>query len=397
MSKNKDHQALKIKKKSIQSQLDDGPVKIDLTNPSEQGEVVKDTAKVEIKEKPKTEKDAVHGETADSVQDAGGSSEEAREDTKVAVPQPVESVKDDGDQKPILEEITEEEVEEAKEEVPEPVIEDPKINLPENIEKLVEFMEQTGGTLEDYVRLNADYSNIDSTVLLREYYKNTKPHLNDEEISFVMEENFQYDEENDDERDIKIKKLAQKEEIAKAKDFLEDLKGKYYDEIKLRPGVTQEQKKAVDFFNRYTQNQEVALQQHEDFKQKTTKLLNNEFKGFDFNVGEKKFRYGVKNPNEVAKAQSNLQDFVQKFLDDRGNVNDTTGYHKAMYAARNADNIAQHFYEQGKADAVKDVVTKSKNISNEVRKAPSGEVFVGGMKVKAISGTDVSRLKIKKR
>ena len=258
-------------------------------------------------------------------------------------------------------------------------------------------MEETNGTIEDFVRLNADYSDVDSNVLLKEYYKQSKPHLNDEEIKFIMEENFDYDEDVDEERDIKRKKLAYKEEVAKAKNFLDDLKNKYYDQVRLRPGVTEEQQKAIDFFNRYKKNQEVALQQHEDFKQKTSGLFNEEFKGFDFAVGEKKFRYGVKNPNEVAKAQSNLQDFVQRFLDDKGNVKDTQGYHKAIFAARNADKIAHHFYEQGKADAVKDVVNKSKNVSTEARTSPSGDVFVGGLKVRAISGSDTSKLKIKKR
>jgi len=212
-----------------------------------------------------------------------------------------------------LKEVTNEE----EEKVVEPKIEKPEIQLPENVDKLVKFMEETNGTIEDYVRLNADYSKVDTNVLLKEYYKQSKPHLNDEEINFIMEENFQYDEDVDEERDIKRKKLAYKEEVAKAKNFLDDLKNKYYDQVRLRPGVTEEQQKAIDFFNRYQKNQEVALQQHEDFKQKTSKLFTDEFKGFDFKVGEKKFRYGVKNPNEVAKAQSNLQDFVQKFLDDK--------------------------------------------------------------------------------
>jgi len=392
MAKQKDSGSLKIKKKSIKEQVsNDEPIKVDLGKKVE--ETVEPTveAKVDLTE-VKQEEDAVQ--------------EQSTDDSNATIGEP----KDSGDSKEVVEEIRtteEQEVEEVtplkevtneeEEKVVEPKIEKPEIQLPENVDKLVKFMEETNGTIEDYVRLNADYSKVDTNVLLKEYYKQSKPHLNDEEINFIMEENFQYDEDVDEERDIKRKKLAYKEEVAKAKNFLDDLKNKYYDQVRLRPGVTEEQQKAIDFFNRYQKNQEVALQQHEDFKQKTSKLFTDEFKGFDFKVGEKKFRYGVKNPNEVAKAQSNLQDFVQKFLDDKGNVKDTQGYHKAMFAARSADTIAQHFYEQGKADAVKDVVNKSKNVSTEARTSPSNDVFVGGVKVRAISGSDVSKLKIRKR
>jgi hypothetical protein len=266
--------------------------------------------------------------------------------------------------------------------------------LPENIEKLVTFMEETGGTLNDYVRLNTDYSNVNEDTLLKEYYKKTKPYLEGEDINLILED-FSYDEELDEERDIRKKKIAYKEEVAKARTFLEETKSKYYDEIKLRPGVTQDQQKATDFFNRYKEDQEAAKQRHNDFTQNTKNLLNEDFKGFDFNVGEKKFRYGVKNVKEVAEAQSDISNFIGKFLDKKGNIADTKGYHKALYAARNADTIAQHFYEQGKADAVKDVVAKSKNISTEPRKNSSGNVFINGLKVKAITGLDSSKLKVR--
>jgi hypothetical protein len=266
--------------------------------------------------------------------------------------------------------------------------------LPENIEKLVSFMEETGGTVQDYVRLNADYTNVDNKTLISEYYKQTKPHLDSEDISLLLED-FDYDDDIDEPKDIRKKKIAFKEEAAKAKDFLESLKSKYYDEIKLRPGVTQEQQKATDFFNRYNEEQDANEAKHEVFKQKTKQLLNEEFKGFDFNVSDKKFRYGVKNPSQVAEQQSDISNFIKTFLNDKGEIQDAKGYHKALYAARNADTIAQHFYEQGKADAVKDVMAKSKNISTEPRQTASGEVFINGLKVKAVSGLDSSKLKIK--
>ena len=269
--------------------------------------------------------------------------------------------------------------------------------LPENIEKLVKFMEETGGTVEDYARLNADYSNINEELLLHEYYKKAKPHLNAEEVNFIIEDTFRYDEEVDEERDIKKKKLAYKEEIAKSKNFLEDLKIKYYDEIKLRPGITQDQQKAMDFFNRYNEDQAANKAKHERFVSKTKTLFNEDFKGFDFKLGDKKFRYGVKDPSTVGDNQSDISNFIEKFLNKDGEIQDAPGYHKALYAARNADTLANHFYEQGKTDAIKEQLAKSKNISTEPRKTASGEVFVGGLKVKAISGLDSSKLRIKKK
>ena len=295
-------------------------------------------------------------------------------------------------------EDVEEEVKEVEAEYKE-AIRDEKVigkTLPENIEKLVSFMEETGGDINDYVRLNADYSNVDNEALLKEYYKQTKPYLEGDDISLMLED-FSYDEDIDEQRDIRKKKLAFKEEVAKARNFLEETKSKYYDEIKLRPGVTQDQQKATDFFNRYNEEQEAGKAKHSEFLKRTNELLTDDFKGFDFNVGESKFRYSVKNPQKVAEAQSNISDFIGTFLNDKGEVKDTKGYHKALYAARNADTIAQHFYEQGKADAVRDVMVKSKNISTEPRKTSSGDVFINGLKVKAISGADSSKLKVKTR
>ena len=350
-----------------------------------QGEVIPDVTKVEIKNE-------------DAVQ-----TQETNDSDAI-----IEESQDSSDSKEVVEEIrTTDEgvespltiVEDAEEEKQQEVVQEQQVaeqkQLPENIDKLVTFMEETGGTVEDYVRLNADYTNVDNTSLIREYYKQTKPHLDSEDVSLLLED-FDYDEDIDEPKEIRKKKIAFKEEAAKAKDFLEGLKGKYYDEIKLRPGVTQEQQKALDFFNRYNEEQDANQAKHEVFKQKTKQLLNEDFKGFDFNVSDKKFRYGVKNPSQVGEQQSDISNFIKTFLNDKGEIKDAKGYHKALFAARNADTIAQHFYEQGKADAVKDVMAKSKNISTEPRQTATGEVFVNGIKVKAMSGVDSSKLKIKK-
>ena len=342
-----------------------------------------------------------------------GKKEEIKEETKVEetktetpveetkTEKPVEETKEEA---PIIEEIevkkeeenVKEETEQVIEDIKEEVKENPQVELPENIEKLVDFMKQTGGSVEDYVKLNKDYSKLGGEQLLKEYYSVSKPHLNTEEVEFLMDDNFAWDED-EDERVVKKKKLAYKEEIAKAKSFLNSSKEKYYEEIKLKPSVSQEQKKANDFFNRYNEEQKVIQQRHESFTNNTKKLFANEFKGFEYNVGDKAFRYNVNNKNDVAQNQSDLNNFVGKFLDKKGEINDYRGYHKALYTANNADKIAQHFYEQGKTDAIKDMNAKSKNISNEIRATSSGEMFINGLKIRAISGVDSSKLKIKKK
>ncbi len=295
-----------------------------------------------------------------------------------------------------IQEVTQAEVKQVEADVKE-AIRDEKVlgkPLPENIEKLVLFMEETGGTIEDYTRLNADYSSVDDKTLIKEYYKKNKPYLDSEDLDLLLED-FDYDEDMDEEKDVRKKKLAFKEEVAKAKNFLEDTKSKYYDEIKLRPGVTQEQQKAMDFFNRYNKQQEQAEQQHQEFKNNTKKLFSDDFKGFDITVGEKKYKYNIQNKDKVAENQSNITNLVGKFLNENGDVVDHAGYHKAIYAADNVDRIASHFYEQGKADAIKDVVNKSKNLSDTKARTTQGDVFIDGFKVRAISGADATKLKIK--
>tara|TARA_Y100000004_G_scaffold196293_1_gene265857 strand:- start:1130 stop:2383 length:1254 start_codon:yes stop_codon:yes gene_type:complete len=376
----------------------DEPFKVDLSKVDtslEANAKVEEPIKVDLSKKTETETkqedDAIPiGETNElpedkRTEDLSGVDAEVRSSENVEQVQEPES--------PIVEVSTEpERVVEKQIETPQP-----KQNLPENITNLVKFMEETGGTVEDYVRLNADYSNVNDDRLLREYYSKTKPHLDKEEVDFIIEENFTYDEEIDEERDVKRKKLAKKEAVAEAKNFLEDMKNKYYQEIKLRPGVTQEQQKAMEFFNRYNKEQEIATQKHKKFLDTTNEMFSNEFKGFDFEVGEKKYRYGVKDPSAVAENQSNLNNFVERFLDKEGNVKDTKGYHKAIYAAQNIDKIVNHFYEQGKSDGIKAVVEKSKNPTiDQARQSGTQDIYVGGFKVRAIDGVDSSRLKIKR-
>ena len=385
----------KKKPKNLNKASSNEVTKVDLTKPEATGDIIPDVIKVKIPvETLKQEDDAIQiGETKtlDVEEQAGASTGVDKQ-----VQQPSKVVEEASP----IQEITEEEVKKVSQDIKEAVRDERVLGkpLPENIEKLVTFMEETGGTVQDYVSLNKDYTKYESKDILKEYYTKAKPHLDQEEIGFLMEDNFDFDEDIDEPREVRKKKLAFKEEVANAKSYLESSKSKYYDEIKLRPGITQEQQEAVSFYDQYKQTQEAATQLHGDFRDRTKQLFNKEFKGFDFNVGEKKFRYGVKDPGKVGETQSDVQNFVGKYTDEKGSLTDPAGYHKAMYTAMNADKIAHHFYEQGKADGIKNIIKGSKNPSQDgPRQVADGNVFVNGLKVKSISGLDSSKLKIKTR
>jgi len=372
---------IKVKKKPTMKKIsqDDEPIKVDLSKPKteENEQPVEATKTEDVQEK-------VIEETTDKKEDVEPSTEENVE-------------------QPILEEITDEEVEETveelKEQIEEAVIEAKTTDepIPENIQKLMDFLEETGGDLSDYVRLNQDYSKLDSKDLLYEYYKQTKPHLNIEEINFLMEDQFSYNEEEDDERDIRRKKLALKEQVANAKSHLDGQKSKYYEDIKAGSKLTQEQQKAVDFFNRYNkeseETQKIAKTNSDIFTQKTNQVFNDKFKGFEYSVGDKKYRFNVSNTEEVKNTQSDLNNFTKKFLDKKMGLKDAKGYHKSLFTAMNADAVANHFYEQGKADAMKNSVAKAKNVNMDPRQS-HGTIETGGLKFKVL-GDDSSDFKFK--
>ena len=304
----------------------------------------------------------------------------------------------------VLQEVTDEPEQPAtevtQEVTKEKITPQPEVKLPENIESLVKFMEDTGGTIEEYVRLNADYSNVDNNTLLKEYYKSTKSHLDNSEIDFLIEDNFSFDEDLDEQRDIRKKKLALKEEVAKAKKFLNGMKDEYYKEVKLGSKLSKDQQDAINFYNEYNQKQsaasEVQQKQYKQFEQSTNNVFNENFKGFDFKVGDKKYRYNVKDAAATKDYQSDISNFVREFLDENDMMKDAAGYHKALFAGRNIDKIVSHFYEQGKADAIKNTAIKSKNIDMGPRTVKP-VVDAGGMKVRVLGGEDSSRLKFKIR
>ena len=373
-----------VDESKFESAGDDSVIKIDLDKPIED-------------EKPEETTETANGPADDT--GVVGSDESAD-----ATPEQEEVQPEAEAQDAVLEEVTEEEakeeVEQVAEEVEEAIAEAKETGkpLPENIQKLVDFMSDTGGNIEDYVKLNKDYSNLDNLSLLKEYYKQTKPHLDLEEINFMMEDQFAFDEELDEERDIKRKKLALKEQVAQAKNHLESVKSNYYDEIKNGSRLTTEQQKAINFFNRYNKESEeskkVAEKRLSTFKQKTDNLFNDKFKGFEYNVGDKKYRFNVKNKESVKETQSDINNFIKKFLNEDNTISDAKGYHKSLYTAMNPDAIAQHFYEQGKADALKDSVAKSKNVSMNPRQEHGGEIEAGGVKVRVV-GENSSDFKFK--
>lgn len=310
------------------------------------------------------------------------------------------------EQQPVLQEITEEEVEEAAEEladeIEEAVAEQAAsgVELPENIQKVVDFMNETGGSLEDYVKLNTDYASLNEDQLLREYYEAVYTSYDKEDIDFLLNDKFSYDEELDDEREIRLKKLERKEALAKAKNHLDGLKSKYYDEIKMGSKLNPEQQKAVEFFNRYNKESEeaakVAERQTSRFKQESAKVFNEKFEGFDYNVGDKKYRFKVNDAGQVKETQGDINNFIKKFLNEKGEMKDAKGYHKSLFTAMNADQVAQHFYEQGKADAVKDSMARTKNVNMNPRGVHEEVTASNGWKIRAVdSGQSTSKLKVK--
>jgi len=367
-----DENVVKVDESKFESASDDNIIKVDLSKPPPQ------------KEENETKED--------NANDSGvvASAEDAEPTQEQEEVQPEAETQE----APVLEEITEEELEEVaevEEQVEEAIAEAEATGkpLPENIQKLMDFMEETGGDMSDYVKLNQDYSKLDNEDLLYEYYKQTKPHLNNEEINFLMDDQFAFDEEEDSDKEIRRKKLALKEQVANAKSHLDGQKSKYYDEIKAGSKLTGEQQKAVDFFNRYNKeseaNQKIVKTNSDIFTQKTEKVFNDKFKGFEYNVGDKKYRFNVNNADEVKNTQSDISNFTKKFLDKNSALTDAKGYHKSLYTAMNADAVAKHFYDQGKADAMKNSIAKAKNVNMDPRQS-HGKIEAGEIKVKVLGG-----------
>jgi len=387
--------------KTVEQKQDDNVTKVNISNETKQEDNV---IKVNLDKpiKPKEEKNETKEEVEEDNVDNSGV---VAESNNAEPAQEQEEVQQEAEaqETPTLEEITEdsteEEVVEVEEKIEEAIAEAESTGkpLPDNIQKLVDFIEETGGDINDYVKLNQDYSKLNDNDVLYEYYKQTKPHLTNEEINFLMEDSFSYDEEEDDEREVRRKKLALKEQVASARSHLDGQKSKYYEEIKAGSRLTPEQQKAMNFFNRYNKESEAnkkAVEKSSNvFTQKTNKVFNDKFKGFEYNVGDKKYRFNVNNAEEIKNTQSDINNFTKKFLDKNLMLSDAKGYHKSLFTAMNADAVAKHFYEQGKADAMKNSVSKAKNVDMNPRQS-HGTVEAGGIKVKVL-GDNSSDFKFK--
>ena len=381
---------IKIKKKpKIQKQdISDEPIKIDLSKPVEKTE--EEVVKIDLSKKPENETKTTENNTDDNrVVELVENAESTQEQEKVQ--QEEETQKEPVVEKQPIVEVTNEEP--VKPKLPK------QPDLPENIQKVVEFMKDTGGDLNDYINLNRNYNDYSDDDLLRTYYRDTKPHLEDDEINFLVQESFDWDENIDDEKDVKRKKLALKEQVASAKSHLDGLKSKYYEDIKMGSKLTEEQQSAIEFFNESKEQQKVHEQAKNTFLEKTDQVFNNDFKGFEYKIGDKTFRYNVSDAEKVKTTQSDINNFVRKFLNKDNQMENAGGYHKGLFTAMNSDAIANHFYEQGKADALKESIAKSKNVSMDPRQSHSAQVQ-SGMKFRVMGDTSSSNtasFKIKKR
>lgn len=363
--------------------------------------------KVNLDKPPTTKEDAIQEQETESVSVGDGAEDSPEVDEQVREQDTKEETKEEEviDDSPLQlvndeqqEEVKQEVQKEAQQEIQQEVKqEESKVVLPENVEKLVQFMEETGGTVEDYVNLNRDISKMDNTTLLREYYKNTKPHLDADDVDFLFNKNFAYDEETDEPSEVKAKQLAFKEELYNAQNYFNSSREKYYADLKLRKqeSVAPEYAEAMEYYNNSKQQSEEYNNLQKEFIEKTNKVFNDNFKGFDFKVGENKYRFKVDNTEKVKQYQSDISNFINEFLGDDGSVADAAGYHRALFAAKNADKIANHFYEQGRADAVKEAAKQAKNINMDPRSDNSTIKTEYGDKIRVVSGNSSDKLRIK--
>tara|TARA_R110001632_G_scaffold78969_2_gene176995 strand:+ start:4040 stop:5203 length:1164 start_codon:yes stop_codon:yes gene_type:complete len=274
--------------------------------------------------------------------------------------------------------------------------------LPEEIEKYLEYKKDTNRGLKDYMKLQQDFDEANQNDLLVQYYKETNPGLNDEDVSFLIEQKFEYKESIHTDSEKKVKELEKKKELFKAKQYFNDLKEKYKSPLESsNENVPDEYKEAFSNYNKYQEeskkNKEIQDNQRAVFDEKTRKLFNDDFKGFEFNVGEKSLVYQPKDSKDVMDKNSNLNNFISKHIDEKGSLKSAADYHRAMDIAMNPEKYAKFFYDQGKSDAVNEVVKDGKNINMDVRSKVDSSTTGTKFKVLQDSGNFSSGLKIKKR
>ena len=274
-------------------------------------------------------------------------------------------------------------------------------DLPEEVSKYLDYKKNTGRGFEDFVKVNKQYDNLEDDQVLAEYYSLTESDLDKEDIHYLMEEKFSYDEDIDDEKDIKKKNIAKKRELSKAKTYLNELKEKYRIPLESSgTSISEEQVKEIEAYKSYIKNSqsanEIAQKKNEFFVKRTNEVFNPEFKGFEFEVGDKKVKYSYGDVNEMKSKQSDLNNLVNKYVGDDGLINDAKGWHKALSAAMDPQRFASYFYEQGKADAIGDVTKKSKNVNMSIRQTPQS-IGDTGFKARQVSDTSGKGLKIRSK
>jgi hypothetical protein len=346
---------------------------------------------------------------------------EAEQETKV---QEVSEVSDQVVPEDIKEEIVEPVVEEKIEEVITPQMSDEEVlkyignrygreitsldelvevkentpDLPEDVLSYFNYKKETGRGLEDFVRLNKDYSSDSPDSLLANYYSQTEEGLDSEDIKDLIEDSFGFDEELDDERDIRKRKLAKKRELSKAKKYFNELKEKYKVPLESRESLSQQSEKELKAYREYIEDgksyKEESKRKQEWFVKETGKVFNDKFKGFEFNINDKKVSYSPLPADDLKKSQSSINNFIQTYLDDKGLIKNADKYHKALSMAMNPDKYAKFFYEQGQADAIDNVSKKSKNINMEMRQSPQA-LAKSGFKVRSLDTGTGRGLKIR--
>ena len=271
--------------------------------------------------------------------------------------------------------------------------------LPGDVSAYFKYKKETGRGIEDFVKLNRDYSSMDSDSLLAEYYSQTDEDLDDEDIAYIIEDKFSYDEDLDDPKDIKKKELAKKKELVKAKKYFEDSKEAYKIPVESAGGlVSEDEKETYNAYKKYVQDsqsqQEENYRKSEYFQKKTEELFSDDFKGFDFVIGDKTVKFSPGDIKETKKIQSDVSNFISKYIDANGMISDPVGYHRSLAAAMNPEKMATFFYEQGKAEALLDNAKKIKNIDMDTRNVPQS-ISQSGFKVVASDSGSGRGLKIK--
>jgi hypothetical protein len=274
-----------------------------------------------------------------------------------------------------------------------------KEELPEDVSAFLNFKKETGRGINDFVKINSDLDSLDPDQILKEYYSQKESDLDTEEIEYLIADKFSYDEDLDDEKDIKKKQIEKKKELAKAKKFLEEQKQKYKAPLESSYGsLSAEEQEALKAYKEYSakaqSSQELEQRQAEWFLKKTDEVFNNDFKGFDFKIGDKELKFSPGDYNELKKVQSNINNFIAKFVNNDGLIEDAKGYHKSLAVAMNPEKFAKFFYEQGIADAIEKEAKSSKNINFEVRRSPE-VINKGGFKVTSIGESDGRGLRIR--